>query len=134
MRDQTGILLSDAPADSFLVSGERQVAIGVFVSLVEVWKDQGKPVELVQFVVAPLADPPHPNASRLLAGWLASDEGKLKREELRHDSDVRPGSGGITASKLRQANVALSIEDEASSKARAELYEKLAPIVTGQVQ
>ena len=84
----TGILLTRAPRESILQSGERVIAAGEVDVLPKLWAKGGMPVKYVipspvvlgQFGSTVLAKAPHPNAARLLAGWLASKEGKKARE------------------------------------------------------
>jgi ABC-type Fe3+ transport system substrate-binding protein len=140
LRDRSGIMLTRTPIEAVLESGERSVGVGQFVNNVLRFKDEGRPLDWVpmsptgaaQFVIAPLTKAPHPNAARLLAGWLASDEGKATAEELRYNPDVRPGSRSRVAQQLREANVQVIIEDPSNVERRAELYTKFSPIVSGQ--
>lgn len=141
-RDTMDPLITRAPMDTILVAGERPIGLAQFVSTAHQWQDQGKPIDWVplsptgatQFAIAPLAKAPHPNAAKLLAGFIASDEGKATREKLRHDADVRPGSKSAIAQKLREANVEIIFEEPSNMQARADYYTKLAAIITGQTR
>lgn len=142
LRDRANILVTRAPIDAFLKSGERVATVGNLVSNAFIWKSKGvptgwvplSPTGAVQFAVSPLAKAPHPNAAKLLAGWMTTDEAKEARERLRFDADVRPGARTKMAAELRSRDVKLIYEDVSTMKQRADFYGKLAPIVTGQVR
>jgi iron(III) transport system substrate-binding protein len=93
--EKTGILLTRAPRESLLQSGERLYAFGEVDSLIRAVAAEGLPVAQVvpepvvigQFGVTILKNAPHPNAARLLAGYLASDEGKRGRSEATFHND-----------------------------------------------
>jgi len=135
-------LITRAPREGILQRGERLVAVGEFVGSAQYWKSQGLPtgwvalpiVPAAQFAVAPLARAPHPNAARLLAGWLTSDEAKAARERLRFDADIRPGATSALATALSAQGRTVLYEDVDTMVERASLYERLSRIVTGQVR
>ena len=133
------MLITRAPREGILQRGERLVAIGEFVGSALYWRSLGIPTrwsatELMpatQFGVAMLAQPPHPNAARLLAGWMMTDEAKSARERLMFSADVRPGSGSPIGAMVRADGGLIVFEDLANMNERAGLYERLAAIVTG---
>jgi iron(III) transport system substrate-binding protein len=138
----TGILLTRAPRESILQSGERVMAAGEVDTLPKLWAAGGMPVKYVipapvvlgQFGATVLARAPHPNAARLLAGWLTSKEGKMAREKGNFEVDYRPGSDHPDAQKIYASGVAV-IEDRVEEmEARAALYKKAADILTGQAK
>jgi iron(III) transport system substrate-binding protein len=138
----TGILLTRAPRESILQSGERVIAAGEVDTLPKLWAAGGMPVKYVipapvvlgQFGATVLAKAPHPNAARLLAGWLASNEGKQAREKGNYEVDYRPGSDHPDAKKIYASGVPV-IEDRVEEmEARAALYKKAADILTGQAK
>jgi hypothetical protein len=87
-----------------------------------------------QFVAAPLARAPHPNAAKLMAGWLASAEARALRERLRFDADVSPGARTTLAAQLAATRAKILFEDVTNMKARATLYEAMSGIVSGRVK
>src|SRR6187455_1452015 len=86
---KTNLLLTRAPRESLLQSGERVYAFGEIDSLIRAVAAEGLPVSQVvpqpvvvgQFGATIMKNAPHPNAARLLAGFLASPEGKAARLE-----------------------------------------------------
>jgi iron(III) transport system substrate-binding protein len=136
----TGILLTRAPRESILQSGERTIAAAEVDTLPKLWAAGGMPVKYVipapvvlgQFGGAVLAKAPHPNAARLLAGWLASKEGKKAREKGNFEVDYRPGSDHPDAKRIYASGVPVIEDTVEQMKARAALYKKAADILTGQ--
>src|SRR5262249_24334155 len=98
--EKTGILLTRAPRESLLQSGERLYAFGEIDSLIRAVAAEGlpgaqvvpEPVVIGQFGVTILKNGPHPNAARLLAGYLASEEGKRARGQATFHNDYGPTS------------------------------------------
>lgn len=140
--DDQKTLVTRAPREGILQRGERELAVGEFVGSALYWRSLGLPTSwaamsvmpATQFAAAPLARAPHPNAARLLAGWLTTDEAKAHRERLRFDADVRPGSGSPLAEQLAAHGGRIVFEDTDNMAARAALYERLSAIVTGQAR
>jgi iron(III) transport system substrate-binding protein len=113
----TGILLTRAPRESILQSGERVMAAGEVVTLPKLWA---------------LEKAPHPNAARLLAGWLASKEGKAARTRGNLEDDYRPGADNAEAKKIYASGVPVIEDTVEGMKPRAALYKQAADILTGQ--
>ena len=138
----SGILLTRAPRDSILQSGERVIAPAEVDTLPKLWAAGGMPVKYVipspvvlgQFGATVLVKAPHPNAARLLAGWLASKEGKKAREKSIFEADFRPGSDNPEAQKIYASGVPVIQDTVENMKARAALYKKAADILTGQAK
>ena len=138
----TGILLTRAPRESILQSGERSIAAGEVDVLPKLWARGGmavkyvipSPVVLGQFGSAVLDKAPHPNAARLLAGWLASKEGKAARERDNLEVDYRPGSDNAEAKAIYASGVPVIEDTVEDMKARAALYKPAADILTGQAK
>ncbi len=136
----TGILLTRAPRDSILQSGERVIAPAEVDILPKLWASGGMPVKHVipapvvlgQFGATVLAKAPHPSAARLLAGWLASKQGKKARQEAVFEADLRPGSDDPVAQKIYASGVPVIQDSVENMEARAALYRKAADILTGQ--
>jgi ABC-type Fe3+ transport system substrate-binding protein len=142
LRDRQNLLVTRAPIDGVLRSGERVASVGNFRSNALIWRTQGaptgwvplSPTGAVQFAVSPLSRAPHPHAAKLLAGWMTTDEAKNARERLRFDTDVRPGARTRLALELKTHGMKLLYEDVGTMKQRADFYNRLAPIVTGQAR
>lgn len=140
--DDQGTLITRAPREGILQRGERLIAVGEFIGSALYWKSQGLPIGWValplvpaaQFAVAPLARAPHPNAAKLLAGWMTTDEAKAARERVRFNADIRPGATSALAKTLAAQGRTVLYEDVDNMVARAEFYERLSRIVTGQVR
>lgn len=138
----TGILLTRAPRESILQSGERVIAAGEIDVSPKLWAVGGMPVKYVipapvvlgQFGAAVLAKAPHPNAARLLAGWLASKEGKKVREKRVFAVDYRPNSDNPEAKKIYASGVPVLEDTVEQMQARAALYKMAADILTGQAK
>lgn len=142
LASDTGILLTRAPRESILQSGERVMAAGEVDTLPKLWAAGGMPIKYVipapvvlgQFGATVLAKAPHPHAGRLLAGWLTSKEGKAAREKGNFEVDYRPGSDHADAKRIYASGVAV-IEDRVEEMdARAALYKRAADILTGQAK
>jgi iron(III) transport system substrate-binding protein len=140
--DQQDTLITRAPRQVILQRGERALGIGEFVSAALYWKSQGMSIgwapmpvmAAAQFGVTPLVRAPHPNAAKLLSGWLISSEAKAARERLRFDADVRPGANTAFAAKLAATGARIVYEDVPNMKARAAHYEAMSAIVAGRAR
>lgn len=137
---KTDILLTRAPRESLLQSGERLYAVGDFDSAGLFWASQGLPVKYVipqpavavQFVTSVMAKAPNPNAARLLAGWMTTPEAKRARERMRFESDYRPGTQSELGKKLHATGINILFENESNMVLREQIYKKATPILTGQ--
>jgi iron(III) transport system substrate-binding protein len=142
LASDTGILLTRAPRESILQSGERVMAAAEVDTLPKLWAAGGMPVKFVipapvvlgQFGATVLAKAPHPSAARLLAGWLASKEGKRAREKGNFEVDYRPGSDHPDAIRIYASGVPVIEDSVELMQARAALYKKAADILTGQAK
>jgi iron(III) transport system substrate-binding protein len=139
---QTGILTTRSPTETFLQSGERLYAVGNFESQSKFWAAQGLPVGFVipepavavQFVVGVMDKAPHPNAARLLAGYMTTAEGKGAGTAASLHDDYRRGSSNPDAQKLWAANVPIVFERLEDMPLRDALINKVNPIVAGQAR
>jgi iron(III) transport system substrate-binding protein len=130
------IMLTRAPRETFLKSGERMLALGEIDGTYRRQAKRGnlygikvpQPVVFTQFGSMVMANAPHPNAARLLAAWLATDEGKAARRaatgQLEYD---RPDSE--LARKLRAGQIPVIVEKPEDSKRRDDAINKAMPIV-----
>nr|MDQ2736677.1 hypothetical protein [Pseudomonadota bacterium] len=85
-----------------------------------------------QFGVVVMDKAPHKAAARLLAGWLASAEGKRAREKLAFQTDYLPTSDNPTAKRIYASGTKVVLDTPEDAVRRTELIEKIAPIVSGQ--
>lgn len=143
MRDKQNIAVTGtAVAESMVKTGERPIALANFPQNAIYWKTVEKaptawapvsPTGAVQFVSSALSKAPHPNAAKLLAGWLASDEAKEIREQVREGgANLRSGSRSKITADLRARGVKWVLEDVTTMKQRAEFANRINPVVTGQ--
>src|SRR5262249_31581994 len=89
-------------------------------------------VPAVQFMVSVMKNAPHPNASRLLAAWLATDDGLAIRERLVHGFSVRPGARFKLVGAINQAKATTILEDLSTMAKRAEFYKTFSALARGQ--
>jgi iron(III) transport system substrate-binding protein len=138
--DDQKILITSAPPESFLKTGERVMMVGGSVAQAFQFNDGGVPsgyivmdvMPAVQFVMTTFKDSPHPAAATLLATWLVSEEGRKLFETTRHEADIRPGSKSALAKEIADAKAKVIFEDVATMDQRAEYYKKFSALVRGQ--
>ena len=134
------MLIINSPAEPYLKSGERVIAVGESISLTHQYQADGldvayRTLDLVpagQFAVTVLKDAPHPNAALLLAAWLSSDEGRGLYEKEIHEADIRPGSKSALAAEIKQSGAKVILEDLNTMAQRAKYYEGFSKMVRGQ--
>ena len=127
------IMVTRGPRDGYLKSGERPIALAELDGLARLWVGDGlpiryklpQPVVAAQYGVISLAHAPHPNAALLLAGWLASPEGKAARERATGAIDYRPSSRNAAARALHARGVPFVFENAADVRTRDALTERL---------
>lgn len=138
MNDQK-LLITNAPRESFLKTGERVLSIGDAVSQSFQYTENGVPtgytvldiVPAVQFMFSAMKNAPHPNAARLLIAWMASDEGMAAREKAVYGASIRPGSKSPLAQQVLQSKAKVILEDLATMDQRADYYKKFSSIIRG---
>ena len=142
MVSKTGILITRAPSENFLQSGERIYAVANFESQSKMWSAAGlavdfvipEPVVMGQFYAAVMDKAPHPNAAALLAGYATTPEGKRDAEAYNHEGDYRKGSGHPLAAKIHApGNVVIGDRLEEMDQ-RDALIAKMSPIIAGQAR
>jgi ABC-type Fe3+ transport system substrate-binding protein len=137
---KTNLLLTRAPRESLLQSGERVYAFGEIDSLIRAVAAEGLPVSQVvpqpvvvgQFGVTIMKNAPHPNAARLLAGFLASPEGKAARLQATSQADYGPTSDNEFAKALHSGAMQVVWDRPDNMAAREALFGRAAAILTGQ--
>src|SRR4029077_6292070 len=137
---RTNLLLTRAPRESLLQSGERRYAFGEIDSLIRAVAAEGLPVSQVvplpvvvgQFGVTVMKNAPHPNAARLLAGFLATAEGKAARLQATSQADYGPTSDNTFAKTLHSGKLQVVWDTPDNMAAREALFGRAAAILTGQ--
>jgi ABC-type Fe3+ transport system substrate-binding protein len=140
LRETTDILLTRAPRESLLQSGERIFAFGEIDSQVRSFAADGLPVAMVvpepvvmgQFGASVMKDAPHPNAARLLAGFLASAEGKDSRRQATGQADYGPTADNDLARRIHSGKLQVVFDAADNMAARERLFGTAAAILTGQ--
>jgi iron(III) transport system substrate-binding protein len=105
---KTDFLLTKAVREPFLQTGERVYATGeidagyrrAIMEGANFAFSMPEPVVFVQFGPSVMAKAPHPNAARLLAGYLASAEGRAARRKATGQIDYGPASDDAVAKKI----------------------------------
>src|SRR5262249_33761471 len=136
------LLLTRAPRESLLQSGERLYAFGEIDSLIRAVAAEGLPVSQVvpepvvvgQFGVTVLKNAPHPNAARLLAGFLATAEGKAARLQATSQADYGPTSDNAFAKLLHSGKLQVVWDRPDNMVQREALFARAAAILTGQTR
>ena len=126
------------PAFNQLVGGQAPISIGPYLHHVLGAKKKGEPVDLIALspmLVSPrptgvLSKARHPNAGRLLAGWLSTAPAQKILEDASSRGSASPGSGTQTAELLRKSGVELIVDNESLAVKRVE-FEKLMQKVMG---
>ena len=139
-RAKTDIMLTSAPREPLLQSGERLYAVAEIDSFPKLWARDGLPISAVipepiltaQFGVVVMDKAPHKAAALLLAGWLASAEGKREREKLAFQIDYLPTSENPVAKKMHSSGAQVVLDTPELVAKRAQFIDKIAPIVAGQ--
>lgn len=130
------IMLTRAPRETFLKSGERMLGFG---EIDGTYRRQAKlgnpygikvpqPVVFTQFGSMVMANAPHPNAARLLAAWLATDGGKAARLEATGRLEYDQPDSDL-ARKLRAGEIPVIVERPEDVKRRDDAINKAMPIV-----
>ncbi len=127
------ILITRAPREGFLKADERPIAVAELDTLPRLWVADGlaigyrvlEPVVAHQYGVLVVSGAPHPNAGRLLAGWLASREGKRARERASGEIDYRPGSENELARRLQASGAKFIYDSVEQAQDRETLAQRL---------
>jgi ABC-type Fe3+ transport system substrate-binding protein len=136
---RAGLLVTRGPRDAFLKSGERPYAVAEIDTLARLWSADGLPIRYLvpspvvatQFGVIVLSNAPHASAARLLAGWMASNEGKAARERATGSVDYRPGSRNALARTLNASGAPMIFDTPEDARARDALTGRVTAILNG---
>lgn len=142
LRDEMEVMVTRAPREPLLQAGERLYSIVELDQQVRLWKADGldvayvvpEPIVAAQFVTAVMAKAPHPAGATLLAGWLASNEGKAAREAAILTADYRPGSTSPIAAKLFATGAKIHFDDLSQVETRTKFFREAAEILSGQMR
>ena len=93
-----------------------------------------EPVVVGQFGVTIMKNVPHPNAARLLAGFLATPEGKAARLQATSQADYGPTSDNELAKKLHSGKLQVAWDRPDNMAQREALFGRAAAILTGQAR
>ncbi|HEY8578665.1 MAG TPA: extracellular solute-binding protein, partial [Beijerinckiaceae bacterium] len=134
------VLLTRAPRETFVESGERLLAFGEIENTYRRHAVEGKvfgvaipePAVMVQFGTSVMANAPHPNAARLLAAWLATPEGRAARQKLTGGIDYEAGSSNEIAKKLASGEMKAVFDLPENMEQRDAAIRKATPIVAGR--
>ena len=134
------LLLTRAPREPMLQSGERLYGLGEVDSLVRQWTRSGmkidsvipQPVVLGQFGSTVMAKAPHPNAAKLLAGWMASPEGKKAKETATSQTDYGPTGTSELAKLIHSGKVQVVFDTLENMSQREAAIREFGPIIAGQ--
>ena len=134
------ILLTRSPREPIINSGERIYSVGEVDSLVRRWGRGGlkieyvvpEPIVLGQFVSTVMAKAPNPNAARLLAGFLATPEGKKAREQATSAADYSAAGTSDFARLVHSGKVQVVPDTPELMAQREKAIAELGPIVAGQ--
>ncbi len=137
---KSDLMLTKAPRESFIESGERMFALGEIDSGFRRQIRDGKkfalalpePVVLVQFGASVMSKAPHPSAARLLAGWLSTPEGRAARTAATGNIDYERGSSDPFARRLNAGEIKAVFDLPTNMAARDEAIKKIGPIIAGQ--
>lgn len=135
----SSVLWSNDLLEQVIVSGERPYVVATADYLAERWKARGLPVEVVlpepvfitNFGSVVMKAAPHPNAARLLAAWMASQEGRLAREKALLAVDLRPSSAHQKARQLRESGKTLYLDNKEAAERRNALIPEMDRIFSG---
>jgi iron(III) transport system substrate-binding protein len=134
------LLLTRAPREPMLQSGERLYGLGEVDSLVRQWTRSGmkidhvipQPVVLGQFGSMVMAKAPHPAAAKLLAGFMASPEGKKAKEIATSQTDYGPNGTSDLAKQIHSGKVQVVFDTLDNMTQREAAIREFGPIIAGQ--
>lgn len=133
-------MVTRAPREPIISSGERIYGIGEIDSQVMRWQLAGLPIEYVvpepvvlgQFLVTVLAKAPNPNAARLMAGWILSPEGKQAQANAVLINDYGPTGTSDIAKKIQSKQVQVVFDTPELMETRERAIAEMGPIISGQ--
>ncbi len=140
--NKQNILLTRQPRESILKSGERVVSLADLPSLRTRYIENGVPsgyklldvVPLIKFGVGVVKDAPHPNAGKLLAGWMASEKAKKIREEKTTVADLMKGSSSPLAKEIYSSGAKVITDTVERAPTRGKFTKAMKKIVTGRTK
>lgn len=138
-RSDSGTLWTNDLLEQTISSGERPYVVAITNYLAEGWKARGMPVEVVmpepiyvtQFGSVVLRRAPHPHAAKLLAVWMAGEQGRSARESALLAVDLRPSSQHPKAVQLRTSGKQIYVDSLEAMDARNRLIPEMDRIMAG---
>ena len=140
--NKQNILLTRQPRESILKSGERVVSLADLPSLRTRYIENGVPsgyklldvIPLIQFGVAAVKNAPHPNAAKLLAGWMTSEKAKRIREKRTSVADLMKTSSSPLAKKIHSSGATVITDIAARAPMRGKYTKVMRKIVSGRAK
>jgi len=134
------VMLTRSPREPIVNSGERLYSLGEVDFLVRIWQKSGlklgyvvpEPIIVGQFTASVMAKAPHPNAARLLAGFMVSSEGKAARKALTSAEDYSITGTSDLAKRINSGKAQVVNDNPDKSDEREKAIQRMGPIVAGQ--
>ena len=91
-----------------------------------------EPIVIGQFGATVMAKSPSPNAAKLLAGYLASVDGKKAKENATSQTDYGPTGTSELAKYIHSGKPKVVFDTPQNMDEREKAIREMGPIVTGQ--
>lgn len=129
-------------AMDLLVRGEKELMISTPALALERQTSHHDPVAwgaisptfATQHLACAIRDGSHPNAARLWALWAASRDGQMAMDKGAFEVSARPGAPTRQASIVAESGVKVTFETVDMVKPRLALYNKIRPVLFGEVR
>ncbi len=139
---KTGLMLTKAPRETFLQSGERQIAVSEIESTYRRYIHEGQnyaialpePIVVTQFGVSVMEKAPHPNAARLLTAWMMSPEYRALRTQITGQLSYEKDAQNEVAKRIYSGAAQVVFDLLENNAEREEAIRKFGPLVAGQTQ
>jgi len=134
------IMLTRSPRDAILNSGERIYGFGEIDFLMRIWEKSGlkigyvvpEPYVVGQFASSLMAKAPHPNAAKLLAGYLVSPDGKKARGAATSAEDYTATGTSELAKQINSGKAQVVADTVENVERREKAIAQMGPIIAGQ--
>jgi iron(III) transport system substrate-binding protein len=131
---------SSSEVTNLLIAGDAQVAMSIYASSYLKYTKKGAPLKATSASpvsvdnngVFVLKDAPHPNAARLLAGWLSTPEAQKVFYDSTFRSLLFPGVDTGHAQLVKDLGVKLIFEDPAKEDENTAMQKQAMNIVLGK--
>ncbi len=133
------IMLTRSPREPILNSGERIYGFGEIDFLVRIWEKSGlkigyvvpEPFVVGQFASSLMAKAPHPNAAKLLAGYLVSPDGKKARAAATSAEDYTATGTSELAKRINSGTAQVVADTVENAERREKAIAQMGPIIAG---